>query len=91
MTDLLDRLRDLRRPRLLIRAARHGALDYNRDRDLRRIMRAESLPGPSRVLPRLMDLEAEIERTRKAGDSSYSIARHVDVLIALMAEARLVV
>jgi hypothetical protein len=89
MTDFLDRLRSLRRPRLLIRAARHGALDYNRNRDLKRLMRSDPLPGPSRTVPRLMDLEAEMERTRQEGDASYSIARHVDVLIALMAEARL--
>jgi hypothetical protein len=91
MTEFLDRLTALRRPSLLIRAARHGMQDYNRNRDLKRLFRTESLPGPSRSVPRLMDLEAELEATRKAGDAGYSIIRHVEVLIALMAEARLLV
>lgn len=91
MTELIESLRTLRRPRLLIRAARHGAGEYRRDRDLKRLIRAENLPGPSRTVPRLMSMEAEMEETRRSGDASYSIMRHVDVLIALMAEAQLLV
>jgi hypothetical protein len=33
-------------------------------------------------------MEAALERRRQAGDSLYSIARHVDILCAIMAEAR---
>ena len=33
--------------------------------------------------------EEEIEATRIAGDASYSVARHIDVLIALLAEVQL--
>lgn len=89
MTQFLDRLRTLRRPRLLIRAARHGAVEYSRTRDLRRILHADPLPGPARSVPRLMDLEAELELQRTSGIAGYSPARHIDVLIALMGEARL--
>jgi hypothetical protein len=89
MTDLIDSLNALRRPRLLIRAARHGLTEYNRNRDLRRVMRAEPAAGPARVVARLMALEAEQEAIRQAGDAAYSVARHVEVLIALMAEAAL--
>ncbi|MEL6206957.1 MAG: DUF6477 family protein [Pseudomonadota bacterium] len=89
MTTLLDALHAIRRPRLLIRAARHGMEDYNRNRDLKRILRGTALPGPSAALPQLMDLEAVQEQTRQRGDAGYSIASHLEILIALMAEARL--
>lgn len=90
MPNPIDNLQSIRRPRLLIRAARHGALEYNRNRDLKRLLRQESLPSPIRALRRLMDIEADLEGTRQAGSSDYSVGRHVDVLIAVMGEARLV-
>lgn len=89
MTDFLSALSTLRRPRLLIRAARHGMLEYNRSRDLKRITRGDVLPPPDRALSRLMALEADQEASRTAGDAAYSPARHVDILSALMGEARL--
>ena len=82
-------LRRLRRPKLLIRAARFGLAEYNRERDLRRVMRAPSAPAPASALPRLLEEEARLEEIRKSGGAAYSAARHVEVLIALMAEARL--
>ena len=89
MTDIMQLLSSLRRPRLLIRAARFGIADYNRERDLKRLIREPSAPAPERALTRLMSEEAHLEDTRTNGDASYSVARHVDILIALMAEARL--
>ncbi|MGH1369118.1 MAG: DUF6477 family protein [Maritimibacter sp.] len=89
MTDAVTILNALRRPRLLIRAARFGIEDYNRDRDLRRLMKTTSTPSPQVALDRLLAEEEQLEATRQTGAASYSIARHVDVLIALMGEARL--
>ena len=89
MTDILGVLKSLRRPRLLIRAARFGLRDYNRDRDLRRLVKTEGLPGPTGTVPALLSEEARIEQTRRDGDAAYSPARHVELLIALIAEARL--
>lgn len=83
-----ENLARLRRPRLLISAARFGLADYDRSRDLRRIFRASAAPGPAAALARLIDEEADLEATRRAGGATYSIARHVDVLIALMGEAQ---
>lgn len=79
----------LRRPKLLIRAARFGLAEYDRERDLRRVMRASTPPAPARAVPQLLEEEARLEQIRKAGGAAYSPARHVEVLIALMAEARL--
>jgi hypothetical protein len=87
MTDFRSLLSDLRRPRLLIRAARFGLGDYSRDRDLRRLL--QQSPSPDRAVPQLLDEEERLEETRRAGKADYSVARHIEVLIALMAEVRL--
>lgn len=79
----------LRRPALLIRAARAGLAEYNRGRDLKRLMRLPHPPAPERALDALLAEEAMLEETRKAGDGRYSVARHIEVLIAMMAEVRL--
>ncbi|MBW6505503.1 MAG: hypothetical protein K0B00_01995 [Rhodobacteraceae bacterium] len=89
MTDFTSILAELRRPRLLIRAARLGLADYNRSRDLRRIVRSTETIAPERAVAYLIAAEAEMEETRRAGAAQYSLVRHIDVLIALLAEARL--
>lgn len=89
MKDVLSLIQTLSRPRLLIRAARHGLEDYSRDRTLQRLIGATPGASPSDVLPRLVEVEATMERARKDDDGSYSVSRHVDLLIALIAEARL--
>lgn len=87
MTDIRNILANLRRPRLLIRAARFGLEDYRRDRDLRRLVK-ESV-NPDKVLPELLAEEARLEQIRRTGDLNYPVARHVEVLVALMAEVNL--
>ncbi|MBC55705.1 MAG: hypothetical protein CL814_02100 [Confluentimicrobium sp.] len=89
MSDPLSILKTLRRPRLLIRAARFGLTDYRRERDLSRLMKCVRLPSPLQSLGALLEQEEQMEATRKSGDATYSVARHIEVLIALMAEARL--
>ncbi len=89
MTDTTALLAALRRPRLLIRAARFGLADYSRERDLKRLMRLPVAPGPKAAVDGLIAAEAEMEARRKAGGAGYSPARHIEILIALMAEARL--
>jgi hypothetical protein len=90
MSDFYSLLTGLRRPRLLVRAARHGLEEYRRDRDLRRLLGGPGLPAPIDALPVLMDEEARLEDIRGTGDAAYSLVRHIEVLIAVMAEARLV-
>ena len=87
MTDFRALLATLRRPRLLIRAAHCGLVDYKRDRDLRRL--ACSSISPDRVVPRLLAEEERLEETRRTGEAGYCVAHHIEVLIALMAEVRL--
>ena len=88
MCDLTRKLSRLNRPALLVRAARMGVADYNRKRDLRRLTRV-AVPATSRkALPMLMDIEDKLEVRRQTGDANYSLTRHVDILIAMMGEAR---
>ena len=89
MTDLIALVNALRRPRMLIRAARFGLCDYNRDRALKRLTRTSELPNPRAAVSSLLSVEADLESARRSGDASYSVLRHVEVMIALMAEARL--
>lgn len=89
MLDLAGSLSALRRPRLLMRAARLGVSDYRRERDLCRLMKTTQPPSPERAVTSLLDQENQIETTRKNGDATYSPVRHVEVLIALLAEAQL--
>lgn len=87
MTDFRAFLENLSRPRLLVRAARFGIGDYRRERDLRRLVPQPLLP--SRAVPCLIDEEERMEAIRREGRADYSVARHIEVLIALMAEVRL--
>lgn len=87
MSDFSVMLSNLRRPRLLMHAARFGLGDYRRERDLRRLV--QTATSPEVTLPQLIAVEERLEATRVAGDASYSVARHIDVLIALLAEAQL--
>lgn len=78
---------DRRRPRLLMTAARHGLSLYRRERDLPRLLTT----GESRMPPldALYAAEARFEAARRKGAATYSFARHIEVLIALLAELRL--
>lgn len=87
MSDIRTILSQLRRPRLLMRAARFGLGDYRRERDLRRLV--GPVTSPEKAVTRLMDEEERLEAYRIEGRADYSLARHIEVLIALMAEMNL--
>ncbi|MEF3047760.1 DUF6477 family protein [Pseudotabrizicola sp. L79] len=88
MTNHPSALAHLRRPRLLVRAARFGVADYRRDRDLRRLIGRSARPEDAVSL--LLDAEGQMEENRKKGEATYSVAQHIEVLIALVAEARMI-
>ncbi len=87
MTDFRTTVQQMQRPRMLIHAARMGLADYRRDRDLRRLGHISLQPEHS--VPHLLAEEGRIEERRRLGEVGYSIAQHIDILIALMAEIRL--
>jgi protein-disulfide isomerase-like protein with CxxC motif len=79
----------LRRPRILVTAARHACADYRRDRDLKRILGDTPPPAGRRLIAELVAQEAALDAVRRAQDGTYAPARHVEVLAALMAETAL--
>lgn len=89
MQDILGRVEGLKRPPLLVRAARFGLDDYSREGQLPRLLRVLAPPRSGEAILRLLDIEAVLEERRLAQGADYSVARHVEVIIALMAEARL--
>lgn len=88
MLDIQTRVAQLRRPNLLVRAARFGFDDYVRNTHLKRILKTEIIPRPAPAVVALLDIEQQLDIARKEKQATYSVARHVDVLIALMAEAQ---
>ena len=90
MTNLLTVLATLKRPRLLISAARLGAGQYRRELHLARHLDTSALPDSAAALAELIEIEAELDAARRARRADYAVARHVDVMIAIIGEARLV-
>ncbi len=89
MTNLLCVIDRLKRPRLLIQAARAGAAEYCRAPHLRRLLGPGEPPRTDAALRRLIEIESDLNDQRVSGYAGYSIVRHVDVLIAMLAEARM--
>ena len=89
MQDIMTLLGTLKRPRLLIQAARIGGEQYQRDVHLPRVLGDSTRARGGRTLMQLIDLEAEHDERRRAKDPAYNIAAHVEVLSAMMGEAKL--
>lgn len=88
MTDITQILTSVRRPKILIRAARAGVSDYRRDRDLKRLLRNPNTAPAQLAIGPLLAEEGRLEATRTSADRSYNVQRHVAVLTAIIAEAR---
>lgn len=89
MEDVLTMISRLKRPTLLVRTARHGLADYNRLIHLRRLLKSEAVPGPAQAIMKLLEAEVELNLQRLSKNPEYSVAKHVETLIALMCEARI--
>lgn len=89
MFDINTRLKSLKRPRLLARSVRFGLDDYRRDVHLKRLLHCDSMPRPADAIMQLFDLEAEVNTLREEKSGAYSVARHVEILIALAGEAQM--
>ncbi len=89
MKDLNSMISDLDRPRLLVQAARHAAPHYDRTRQLPRLLGTYTLPRTAQAAMTLLTLEADWDDKRKTAAADYVAARHIDVLTALIVEARL--
>lgn len=88
MSDIVAQLETVKRPRLLLRTARLGAETYNRKRHLPKLLGYDCREPAAFVIKELMQLEQEANEKRRTNDASYSMHFHIEVLIALMCEAR---
>jgi len=89
MKDIMSQISQLKRPNLLVRAARFGIDDYCRTRHLPRFIDKSPLPTPGQALVGLLDYEKAMNADRIAANGSYDAPRHIQLLVAIMAEARL--
>ncbi|MGR3511779.1 MAG: DUF6477 family protein [Paracoccaceae bacterium] len=89
MSSYTSRLAKMTRPGLLIRAARHRTVEFNRDRALRRMLPDTHVPAPGQAFDLLAEREETMNRARTEGGAAYSPARHVELLAALMHEAQI--
>jgi hypothetical protein len=78
----------LRRPSILIRAAREGQAGWRRDRDLKRLLRLDHTPAAGNALPRLRAEETLLNDARLQRMADYDMHRHVLLMIAILAEMR---
>ncbi len=88
MQTLQSTVMQLKRPGLLVRAARFGIDHYRRTRDLARLLPDMSPAGPAPTLMALLDAEHAVNAMRLEQDRAYDIVQHIDLLTAIMAESR---
>ena len=89
MSTVVSEIDTILRPQLLVGAARCGLTHYHRANDLPRILGRTSAPPPGRALDVLVQEEAEMDGARRRGPAAYAITDHIEVLTALLAEARI--
>ncbi|MEL6682452.1 MAG: DUF6477 family protein [Pseudomonadota bacterium] len=91
MLDIITRLRTLKRPALLARAVRFGVDDYRREVHLKRLLHCDTLPRAADAIMQLLDLENEQNTLREERSGNYAVGRHIEILIALSGESRILV
>lgn len=89
MQDILSILQTLHRPQLLMRAARIGAVEYRRSAHLPRLLGYGRIPKTAAALLKLIEYEDELNIQCKSGESAHNLVRHLDDLIAIVGEARI--
>ena len=89
MQDIMTQISQLKRPDLLVRAARFGIDEYSRTRHLPRFINVDPMPSPGQALVGLFDYERSVNADRLARRGGYDAGHHIQVLVAIMAESQL--
>lgn len=89
MHDLIGMITTRRRPRLLNTAAQHGARGYCRGALLRRLLATSDLPRHAEALIKLLEIEHDVDQNRRAHAPDYSARHHLELMIAILGEAKL--
>jgi hypothetical protein len=91
MQDIQSQIRQLKRPGLLVQAARFGLDGFRRSRDLARLLPDAAHVSCGAALMALLEAEREENDARtahSAHSAHYALIRHIQLLTAIMAEAR---
>ena len=88
MQDIQTQIRQLKRPGLLIQAARFGLDGFRRRRDLARLLPDVDHVSCGAALIELIEVEREENDARIAHSAHYALVRHIQILTAIMSEAR---
>jgi len=85
-----DILNAKRRPKILLSAVRQACKFYSRDRDLSKIIHTIGRIDSTRLSERLLDKEECLDQARRTGCASYNLSKHIQVLVALVEEIKLI-
>ena len=89
MIDTLSIYNHLRRPALLFKATQIALKSYRRDIKLPQLLGdTNPLPTPLDALDQLLEIESEHNLKRQQRGAEHHISAHLDVLIAMTAEAQ---
>jgi len=83
----INRLQRLNRPKILVRAARHGVTTYDHKTHLQHLFGWQKPQNRSVLLDSLFEKEAELNKMRRLNDAAYQVQDHIAILTALIAEA----
>ncbi|WBU65508.1 DUF6477 family protein [Paracoccus aerodenitrificans] len=78
--------RPLRRPRILIRAAKAGLGGWSRGRDLPKLLGYSSVLSRAGALCMLYEREHIVDQARREGRADYDLHQHILLLIAILSE-----
>lgn len=87
MTKAIATLSNIKRPKLIIRAARSGTSQYQRSRFIKQYPSLSPKHSSETFLNRLLIEENEINQSRHNDDPAYNVRKHIAVLTAILAEA----
>ncbi|MDB3921557.1 DUF6477 family protein [Paracoccaceae bacterium] len=78
-------LHSVKRPKILVNAAKLGLETYNRAKCLSSFLALSMPQHPAQILRSLIDKEGQLDKMRLQEHVQYNIALHVTVLTALVA------
>lgn len=87
---LEDVLNSKRRPKILLKAVGQACKLYSRDRDLSKIIHTTGRIDSTRLSERLLDREECLDQARRTGCASYNLGKHIQILVALVEEIKLI-
>ncbi len=80
----------MKRPKILLLAAKVGLKTYSRNKELKRLFKTRTVPQPPHALRMLRIREMYLEKARKKGKAAYDMKLHIQVMTALLQELYLV-